>query len=46
MKLVEIGLRMGEGGSGRMMEGVNPTKINFKYICKYHKLSPCTTISC
>jgi hypothetical protein len=26
------------------MEGVNPAKIYFKHICKYHSISPCTTI--
>jgi hypothetical protein len=33
-----------EGGRGRMVEEVNPTKINFKHICKYHSDSLCTTI--
>jgi hypothetical protein len=28
------------------MEGVNLTKINYKHICKYHSVSPCTTIVC
>jgi hypothetical protein len=27
-----------KGGEGRMTEGVNPTKINLKHICKYHNV--------
>jgi hypothetical protein len=44
MKPVEIVLRRGEKGRGRMMEGVNPVKIYFKHVCKYHNASSCTTI--
>jgi hypothetical protein len=43
MKPVEIVLRMG-GGKGRMMEGVNLTKIYCKHKCKYDNVPPCTTI--
>jgi hypothetical protein len=39
MKPVEIVLRRGEGGRGRM-EGGNPTKVYFKHICKYCNVSP------
>jgi methylphosphotriester-DNA--protein-cysteine methyltransferase len=46
MKSVEIVLRREEGGRGRMMEGVNLTKIYCKHICKYHNVSPCTAIIC
>jgi hypothetical protein len=27
-----------------MIEGVNLTKVYYKHICKYHNVSPCTTI--
>jgi hypothetical protein len=40
MKPVAIVLRRGERGRGRTMEGVKPTKIYFKHICKYHNVSP------
>jgi hypothetical protein len=40
MKPIEIVLRRGEKGRGRMMEGVNLTKIHCKHICKYHNISP------
>jgi hypothetical protein len=43
---VEIVLRRGEGGRGRTMEGINPTKIYYKHIGKYHNVFPCTTIIC
>jgi hypothetical protein len=46
MKPIEIILRKGEGIRGRMMEGVDPTKIYFKHICEYHSISPSTTIIC
>jgi hypothetical protein len=46
MKSVEIVSKKEERGKGRTMEEVNPTKIYFKYICKYHNVSPCTTIIC
>jgi hypothetical protein len=39
MNSVGIVLR-GEEGQGRMMEGINPTMIYFKHICKYHSISP------
>jgi hypothetical protein len=39
-KTVEIVLWRREGGGGRMMEGVNLTKIYYKHICKYHHVSP------
>jgi hypothetical protein len=45
VKPVEIVLRRGKRGR-RTMEGVNPTKIHFKDICKCHNVSPCTTIIC
>jgi hypothetical protein len=35
----------GEGGRGRTMEGVNPTKIYYKCICKDHIVFY-TTIMC
>jgi hypothetical protein len=44
MQPVEIVLR--GGGGGRTMEGVNLTKIYYKQICKYHNVSPNTTIIC
>jgi hypothetical protein len=40
MKPVEIVLRREEEGRGRRMEGVNPTKIYCKHICKYHMYPP------
>jgi hypothetical protein len=43
MKSVEIVLRRKAGGRGRMMEGINPTRIYSKHMCKYHNVSPCTT---
>jgi hypothetical protein len=46
MKPVEIVLRRGKRERGKMMEEVNPTKIYFKHECKYHNVSPCTTIIC
>jgi hypothetical protein len=46
MKLVEIVQVGRERGTGRMMEGVNPTKIHFKHIGKYPSLSLCTIIMC
>jgi hypothetical protein len=46
MKPVEIVLGSAEEGRGRMMEGVNPTEIYCKQICKYHSASLCTTIIC
>jgi hypothetical protein len=45
MKPVEIVLRR-EGGRGRTIEGVNPTKIYCKHVCKYYNVSPCITIIC
>jgi hypothetical protein len=44
MKLVEIVLRRGGGRKRENDEGVHPTKIYFKHICKYHNASPYTTI--
>jgi hypothetical protein len=44
MKPVEIIPRRGEGIERRMMEVVNPTKVYFKYIHKYHNVVPGTTI--
>jgi hypothetical protein len=35
MEPLEIVLRSGEGERGRMMEGVNPTKVYFEHIYKY-----------
>jgi hypothetical protein len=46
MKTVEIVLWKGEGGIGRMVERVNPTKIYFKNICQHHSVHSCTTIIC
>jgi hypothetical protein len=47
MKPLEIVIkRGGRRERGRMMEGVNPTKIYYKCICKYHNVSPCITIIC
>jgi hypothetical protein len=45
MKPVEIVLRSGRG-KGRMMEGINPTKIYFKHISKFHNVSTCANIIC
>jgi hypothetical protein len=42
---VEIVLRR-EEGRGRTMEGVNLTEIYCKHICKYHNVTPGTTILC
>jgi hypothetical protein len=39
-KPVETVLRKVGWGRGKMMEGVNPTKIYFKQTCKYHNVSP------
>jgi hypothetical protein len=39
MKPAEVALRMGVGGRGRTIEGVNLTKIYCKDICKYHSVS-------
>jgi hypothetical protein len=44
MKPIEIVLRRGEGRKRRTMEGVNLTKIYCKHTCKYHNVSPYTTI--
>jgi hypothetical protein len=38
MKSVEIVLKMGDGGRGRMIRG--KSKIYCKHICKYHNVSP------
>jgi hypothetical protein len=46
MKPVEIVLRRKGEGRGRTMEGINPSKIYFKYICKCHNVSPCTAMVC
>jgi hypothetical protein len=46
MKPVEIVLRRGKRGRGRMMERVNLIKIYCKHICRYHNVSLCTTIIC
>jgi hypothetical protein len=40
MKPVEMVLRRGEGGRRKMIEEVNPTKIYFKHIWKYHNVFP------
>jgi hypothetical protein len=40
MKPVEIVLGSAEEGRGRMMEGVNPTKIYCKHIWKYQMHPP------
>jgi hypothetical protein len=40
MKPVEIVLEGAEGRRQRMMKGVNPTKIYFKHIHKYHNVPP------
>jgi hypothetical protein len=45
MKPVEIVLKRGEWERKRTTEGVN-LKIYCKHICKYHNISPCTTIIC
>jgi hypothetical protein len=37
---LEIVLRRGEGGWGRMMEGVNLIKIHYKHMCKCHNETP------
>jgi hypothetical protein len=37
MKPLEIVLRKGKKEE---REGVNPTKLYFKHICKYHNVSP------
>jgi hypothetical protein len=44
VKPVEIVLRREEGGSRQKIEGINPTKIYCKHICKYHSVSTCITI--
>jgi hypothetical protein len=44
MKPVEIVLRRERGK--RTIEGVNPTKIYCKDVCKYYNVSPCITIIC
>jgi hypothetical protein len=41
MKPVEIVLG---GGKGEKMKGLNPTKVYFKHVCKYHNVSHCTNI--
>jgi hypothetical protein len=46
LKPIEIVLRRVGEKRGRMMEGVNLTKIYYKHICKYHNISPCRTIIC
>jgi hypothetical protein len=46
MTPVKIVLRRGGGGRGRMMEEVNPTKVFFKNICKYHNVVSCATFIC
>jgi hypothetical protein len=47
MKLVEIVVKgRGKEGRGQTMEGVNLSYIYCKHICKYHNVSPCTTIKC
>jgi hypothetical protein len=43
MKSVKIVLRRGKG-DWRTMVGVNLTNIYCKHICKYHNVSPCTTV--
>jgi hypothetical protein len=42
---VEIVLRGGKRENDND-EGVNPTKIYGKHICKYQNIFPCTTIIC
>jgi hypothetical protein len=46
MKVVEIVLRREGGGWGRIMEGVNVTKVHCKHIWKCHNEIPCTTNVC
>jgi hypothetical protein len=41
---IEIVLRDREEGRGRMMEGINRTKMHCEHIGKYHNVSPCGTI--
>jgi hypothetical protein len=43
MKPIEIVPRSGGGRRGKMIEGMNPTKIYCKHICKYHNVFLCTT---
>jgi hypothetical protein len=46
MKTVEIVLRRENRERGKVMEGVNSTKIYFKHKCKYNTVLSCTTIIC
>jgi hypothetical protein len=46
MKPGEIVLRRGKGDVKKQWRGVNLTMIYYKYICKYHNVSPFTTIIC
>jgi hypothetical protein len=46
MKPVGIVVRSGERERGRTTEGVNPTKIYFKHIYKYHSVFPYIIIMC
>jgi hypothetical protein len=45
MKPVEIVLRR-EGVGKRENNGRAKSNIYYKYICKYHNVSPCTTVIC
>jgi hypothetical protein len=36
--------RKGIGGKGRIVEGMNKTRVQYMYIWKYHNKTPCITI--
>jgi hypothetical protein len=46
MQSVEIVLRRREGGRKREKDGGGKPKIYCKHICKYHNISPYTTVIC
>jgi hypothetical protein len=47
MKIEELNLlKLFKKGERRMREKDGGGKINCKHICKYHNVSPCTTIIC
>jgi hypothetical protein len=46
MKPAEIVLRRRGGRNRENNGGVNLTKIYCKHMCKYHNVSPCTTVIC
>jgi hypothetical protein len=46
MKPVETVLRCRGEKKMEKYGGLNPAKINCKHACRYHSVSPCTTIIC